>query len=91
MGQVIKRGGGRQKFMPEKIRRSIRKAASGGRISQAKTRALVNDVGNSVIELFQKKKLVKVVDLRRSILGRLNRRVKSVASAWKKSEKKKKK
>jgi transcriptional regulator NrdR family protein len=89
MGQVIKRGGGRQKFMPEKIRKSIRKAATAGRISQAKTRDLVNDVGNSVIDLFQKKKLVKTIDLRKSILGRINRRVKSVGSAWKKSEKKK--
>ena len=91
MGQVIKRGGERQKFMPEKIRKAIRKASTGARISQAKTRDLVNDVGNSVIDLFQKKKLVKAVDLRRSILGRINRRVKSVASAWKKAEKKKKK
>ena len=36
MTQVIKRGGGRQKFMPEKIRKSIRKAATGSRISQEK-------------------------------------------------------
>ena len=91
MTQVIKRGGGRQKFMPEKIRKSIRKAATGSRISQAKTRDLVNDVGNSVIDLFKNKKIVKTVDLRKSILGRINRRVKSVASAWKKVEKKKKK
>lgn len=91
MTQVIKRGGKRQKFMPEKIKRAIRKAAASARISQAKTRELVNDVGNSVIDLLKKKKLVKTIDIRKSILGRLSRRVKSVASSWKRAEKKKKK
>lgn len=91
MVQVIKRGGRRQKFMPEKIRKSIRGAATRAKISQAKTRELVSDVGNSVIDFFKKKRLVKTVDIRKSILGRFNRRVKSVASAWKRSEKKKKK
>jgi len=84
MVQIIKRGGKRQKFMPEKIKTSIKKAAVKARISPAKTRELVNDVGNSVIDLIKKRKLVKTVDIRRSILGRLNRRMKSVASAWKK-------
>jgi len=84
MVQVIKRGGKRQKFMPEKIKNSIKKAAMRVRISPTKTRDLVNDVGNSVIDLIKKKKFVKTVDIRRSILGRLNRRMKSVASAFKK-------
>jgi len=91
MGQVIKRGGRKQKFMPSKIKNSIMKASRAARISPVKTRALVNDVGNSVIDLYKRKKLVKTVDLRKSILGRISRRVRSVASAWKKVEKKKKK
>jgi len=91
MVQVIKRGGRRQKFIPAKIKNSIKKAATGARISPARTRELVKDVGESVIDLYKRKKLVKSVDLRKSILGRLNRRMKSVASAWKKGEKKKKK
>lgn len=90
MTQVIKRGGVRQKFMPEKIRRSVRKAATGAKVSQARTRELVSDVGNSVVDLFKKKRLVKTVDIRKSILGRLNRRMKSVASSWRRAEKKKK-
>ncbi|MCK4647658.1 hypothetical protein KAT24_01880 [Candidatus Pacearchaeota archaeon] len=91
MTQVIKRGGRRQKFIPAKIKNSIKNAAKAARISPAKTRELVNEVGGAVIEFAQKKKLVKTIDLRKSILGRINRRIKSVASAWKKSEKRKKK
>ncbi len=91
MVQVIKRGGRKQKFIPAKIKNSIKKAAAGARISPAKTRELVKDVGESVIDLYKRKKLVKSVDLRKSILGRLTRRAKSVASVWKKSEKRKKK
>jgi len=91
MTTVIKRGGRKQSFMPSKIKNSIMKASREARVSPAKTRALVNDVGNSVIDLYKRKKLVKVVDLRKSILGRISRRTKSVASAWKKSEKRKKK
>lgn len=91
MVQVIKRGGRRQKFIPAKIKNSIKKAAKAARVSPAKTRELVKDVGESVIDLYKRKKLVKTIDIRKSILGRLNRRAKSVASAWKKSEKRKKK
>jgi len=91
MVQVIKRGGRKQMFMPSKIKNSIMKAARAARISPAKTKDLVKDVGESVIDLYKRKKLVKTVDLRKSILGRLSRRVKSVASAWKKTEKRKKK
>jgi len=52
---------------------------------------LVNEVGGAVIKVAQKKKLVKTIDLQKSILGRLNKKAKSVASAWKRAEKKKKK
>ncbi|GAH37897.1 unnamed protein product [marine sediment metagenome] len=91
MTQVIKKGGKKQKFIPAKIKNSIKKAAAGARISPAKTRELVKDVGESVIDLYKRKKLVKTIDLRKSILGRLNRKSKSVASAWKRYEKRKKK
>ncbi|GAI93827.1 unnamed protein product [marine sediment metagenome] len=91
MTQVIKKGGKKQRFIPAKIKNSIKKAAAGARISPAKTRELVIDVGESVIDLYKRKKLVKTIDLRKSILGRLNRKSKSVASAWKRYEKRKKK
>jgi len=90
MTQVIKKSGRRQAFSPAKIKHSIKKAAEEARISSAKTRELVKDVGESVIDLYKRKKLVKTIDLRKSILGRLNRKAKSVASAWRRYEKRKK-
>jgi len=91
MGQVIKRGGKRQQFMPVKVRRSIKKAAEEARVPPAKVRELVKEVGEAVIDFYKKKRVVKSADLRRSILGRLERRVKRAAAAWRRYEKKKKK
>jgi len=90
MTQVIKRGGRKQKFVPAKIRYSIKKAAQEAKISPEKQKQLVKDVGEAVIDFAKKKKLVKAVELRKSILGRIQRRMKSVASAWRRYEKRKK-
>lgn len=90
MTVVVKKGGrGRQAFSPTKIRNSIRMAAKRARFSPEKIRKLVKDVGEPVIDSYKKKKLVKTSDIGKSILIRLNRNAKSVASAWKKYKKKK--
>jgi len=86
---VVKKGGRRQAFSPTKIRNSIRIAAKRARFSPEKIRKLVKEVGEPVIDSYKKKKLVKTSDIRKSILIRLNRNAKSVASAWKKYKKKK--
>ena len=92
MGQVIKRGGKKkQVFNAAKIRYSIQKASRDARISPAKTKELVKEIGDAVIKQYKGKRVVKSIVLRRSILGRLGRRVKSVASAWRKYEKRRKK
>lgn len=90
MTQVIKRGGKRrQSFIPSKIKKSIKGAAREAGFSASKTERVVNEVGNGVINFFKKKKVVKSVDIRRSILRRLNRKAKKVAATWKRFEKKK--
>lgn len=90
MGQVIKRGGKRQVFSAIKIRKSIQEAGKDARFSPAKIRELVKEVGDAVIKQYKGKRVVKSIVLRRSILGRLDRRVKSVASAWRRYEKRRK-
>ncbi len=90
MTTVIKRGGQRrQAFSPSKIKNAIKGAAKEAGFSPAKIEETVKEVGNAVIGIFGKKKLVKTVDIRRSILGRLERRSKAMASAWKRFERKK--
>ena len=90
MTQVIKRGGKRrQAFSPSKIRDAIRKSAKEAGFSSSKVEETVKEVGNDVIDFFGKKKVVKSVDIRRSILGRFERRAKVLASKWKQFERKK--
>jgi len=90
MGQVIKRSGKRQAFSAAKIRKSISGAAKRAGFSPTKTRELVKDVGESVIKLYKGKRLVRTSAIRKSILGRVDKRVKSVGRAWRVAEKKKK-
>ncbi len=86
---VVKKGGrGRQAFSPTKIRNSIRIAAKRARFSPEKIKKLVKDVGEPVIDSYKKKKLAKTSDIGKSILIRLNRNAKPVASAWKRYKKK---
>ena len=54
----------------------------------AKVRWLVSEVAEPVILLSKKKRLVKATDLRRSILGRLDRRSKATANAWRRFDRK---
>jgi transcriptional regulator NrdR family protein len=90
MTQVIKRGGKRrQAFSPSKIKGAIRNAAKDAGLSSLKVQSVVSEVGDGVVSFFGKKKIVKSTDIRRSILRRLERRAKAVASKWKSFERKK--
>jgi len=89
MGQVLKKGGRKQAFNATKIRKSIQGAAKKAGFSPAKQRALVKEVGDSVIELYKKKRVIPTSVIRRSVLGRIDRRVKSVGRVWRVIEKKK--
>ena len=81
---VLKRNKKRQQFMPIKIRRSVEKAAKEAKLSSTRVKQLVLDVAEPVIELAKKKRVVKSTDLRRAILGRLDRRTKKTSKAWRK-------
>ncbi|MBU0457477.1 MAG: ATP cone domain-containing protein [Nanoarchaeota archaeon] len=81
---VLKRNKKKQQFMPIKIRHSVEKAAKEAKLSSARVKQLVLDVAEPVIELAKKKKVVKSTDLRRAILGRLDRRTKKTSKAWRK-------
>ncbi len=90
MTTVVKRGGQRQSFMPSKIKGSIKSAAKEAGLPRKKIEDTVKEVGNGVADFFSKKRTVKTTDIRKSILGRLERVSKATASAWRRFEKKKK-
>jgi transcriptional regulator NrdR family protein len=90
MTQVLKRGCKRREaFNSSKIRNAIKKSAKEAGFSASKVEETVKEVGNGVIDFFGKKKIVKSVDIRKSILRRLERRAKIVAKKWKSFEKRK--
>lgn len=89
MGVVIKRSGKKQAFSGEKIKKAVEKAARDAGISGLKKNNLIKEVAVPVINLYKKKRAVKAVDLRKSILKRLGRRAKSAVAAWRRFEKKK--
>ncbi len=91
MAKVVKKSGKKQTFLPRKIRTSVERAAKEAGLNPKKTKELVEEVAEPVIELYRKKKVVKAADLRRSLLGRLDRKAKKVSAAWRRYDRKKKK
>jgi transcriptional regulator NrdR family protein len=88
MTTVIKKGGRRQAFIPAKIKKAVERAAKDARLSSAQIKVLVREVAEPVIAFYGKKKTVKAVDIRRALLGRLNRRAKSVVLSWRRYQNK---
>jgi transcriptional regulator NrdR family protein len=91
MTSVIKRGGKKQEFSPAKIRHAIEKAAKEAKVAPKKAEELVEAIVKPISELAKSKRVIKAVDIRKSVLGRLDRRLKSVASSYRRYEKKKNK
>jgi len=90
MGKVVKKGGKKQSFLPRKIRISVERAAKEAKLAPKKVREVLEEVAEPVIALYKKKKLVKATELRRSLLGRLDRKAKKVSAAWRRYDRKKK-
>ncbi len=88
MTTVVKRGGRRQSFMPSKVTKSIAGALRNAKVAKAKRDKLTKEISKSVVDAMKKKRVVKAVDIRRSVIGRLSRVSKAAVIAWKRSEKK---
>ena len=82
MGMVLKRGGRRQAFSAAKLRRSVEKAAKDGKVSAGRRKELQKEVADTAIKHYEGKRTVRAADLRRAILGRLDRRAKAASAAW---------
>jgi transcriptional repressor NrdR len=90
MRYVLKRGGGRQRFSPAKLKKSIKKAARDAGAS-LKTKRELGSVAKEVLAKFKERKLIRAAEIRSAVLSRLSRKSRSVASAWKRYENKKRK
>ena len=84
---VIKKGGKRKEiFNSDKIIESVKKAAKDANLAPAK---FLKEIAEPTIKYFQKKKIVKTSDIKKSILKKLAKKSKAVLMAWKMYEKKK--
>ena len=88
--KVKKKTGKTEPFDPEKIRRSIQKAAidAGYTLEGMADPNLIDEVTKGIIEEAQEKKEIKTTVIRNSILNRLQKSESSIAKSWKKFEKK---
>ncbi|OIO80450.1 hypothetical protein AUJ84_03240 [Candidatus Pacearchaeota archaeon CG1_02_32_132] len=90
MGSVIKRDGKKQTFMPGKIRKAVDLSAKDAGLNPGKRKELIRDVAEPVIRHYKNKR-VRASVLRKSLIGRLDRRAKSVSAAWRRHDRKKRK
>ena len=88
MVKVIKRSGKKEAFRPGKIKKSVEKAAKEAGMAPKNIRILISDVVDPLIDVVKKKRVVKAVDIRKSVLRRLDRRAKSVSGAWRRYDRK---
>ena len=91
MTKVLKKGWKKsQAFSPAKLKKSVEKTAKDAKLSPARRKGFVAEIADPVIALSKKKRTVKATDLRRSLLGRIDRKSKAAGKAWRRYEKKKK-
>ena len=86
MTTVIKKGGKKEGFSPAKIRKSIAGAAKDAGVPFFERLGLVSEVANPVIRACRKKETIKASAIRTMVVGKLQRKSKLVAAAWRKYE-----
>lgn len=87
MTNVIKKGGKEQKFVPNKIKRAINKAAMDAKMAPAERKILVRVVGGAVIKACRKRKAVNSSVIRKLIVQKLRTKARPAAISWIKYEK----
>ena len=88
MTKVLKRNGKRQNFLPGKVRKGVEGAAKDAELSPKRRKELLAEVAEPVIALMKKKRTIRAVDLRKSLLGRIDRRSKKAGNAWRRFDRK---
>ncbi|MEK6903288.1 MAG: ATP cone domain-containing protein [Nanoarchaeota archaeon] len=90
VSRVLKRSGKRERFSRAKLQRSIERAAKDAGISPSRRRELALDLVDSVLDNMKKRSSMSAVELRERVLSRLDRQARSVASAWRSFDRKRK-
>ena len=88
--QVIKKDGPKQPFDPEKIKNSIRAAASGAGLPEDRVNEVVEQVSASAIQMADAKEEIASSEIREKVLSELDNVEPSVSEAWRKYDAEKK-
>ena len=87
---VVKKDGAKVSFNQEKIRQSVRMAATRAGLSETRVAEAVNRAGMEVMKIADAKEEVSTVELRNAIFGALKSMEPSVVESWQKYESEKK-
>jgi transcriptional regulator NrdR family protein len=85
--EVIKRGGKREKFRAEKLKKSVRAACKGARIPPARAKKIVSKVSAKVLRFAKTRKAIGTAILRKKTLAALRKTEPAAAMAWLKYDK----
>lgn len=85
--EVIKRGGKKEPFKPEKLKKSIRKACVDARVPRAKIKRIVSKVSAPVLKFARKRKTIGYAVLRKKVLTGLKKVEPKAVKSWMKYEK----
>lgn len=88
VSHVIKKCGKRQAFSAAKLKRAVEKAARDAKLGGSKAKALAKEVVDPLVRVLKRKKAIRASALRKAVLGRIERRAKAVATAWKRFDRK---
>jgi len=84
--EIIKKGGVKEMFEPDKIRRSITKAIERVNMPEERKEQIVEEVSGIVISNLKERGDVESSEIRESILSELDRVAPIVANAWREYE-----
>jgi transcriptional regulator NrdR family protein len=90
MTVVVKRNRKRQKFEPQKLRRSVEKACAEAGLSPAKRKAVVEKVVREVVAIVDKQDTVRSVVIREWVLYRLDKAAPDASHSWRDHDREKK-
>ncbi len=79
---VIKRDGGREPFDPEKVKNSVRMAATGVITDSQELEKLVDSAAGAVLALAAAKEEIATSEIKSAILESLDKTAPNVAAAW---------
>lgn len=80
--QIIKRGGKREPFRAEKVKRSVRAACKDARIPAVRARKIVSKVAGPVLRFAAKRQTVRAAVIQKKLLAGLRKAEPKAAKAW---------